>query len=76
MDLDRLFIYVLVFIGGWAFSKSPIVAGGITAVLWSVLSFFSDTAEENRAARKRMDDFTESRDLFRNGNDEEYDFNN
>ena len=65
-----LFIYLLVFVGMWAFTRSPLIAGGIVAVLWSVLSFFSDTAEENKAEARRDSEYQQQGDLFHNGEDE------
>ena len=43
---------------------------GIVAVLWSVLSFFSDTAAENKAEARRDSEYQEQGDLFHNGEDE------
>lgn len=65
-----LFIYLLVFVGMWAFTKSPLIAGGIVAVLWSVLNFFKDESAEKKAEAARAYEYQEQRDLFRNGDDE------
>lgn len=65
-----LFIYLLVFIGMWAFTKSPLIAGGVVAVLWSVLTFFKDGAAEKEAMAAGQYEYEEQGDIFRNGDDE------
>lgn len=70
MDTGMLFIYSLFFIGAWAFTKSPIIAGGVVALLWSVISFFKDEAAENRAEAARANEYRMERNLFRNGHDD------
>ncbi|MBY0355446.1 MAG: hypothetical protein K2Q12_06905 [Rickettsiales bacterium] len=69
--MGMLFIYLLVFIGAWAYSKSPIIAGGVVAILWSVLHFFTDRAQEKRDERMKVEQYAPQTDLFRNGPDED-----
>jgi hypothetical protein len=71
MDTGMLFIYTLFFIGAWAFTKSPLIAGGAVAMLWSVISFFKDEAAENRARIARASEYQVQSDIFRNGRDDE-----
>lgn len=69
--MGMLFIYVLIFIGGWALTKSPIMALGAVAIFWSTLGFFHDRSEEKAKERVQAEQFTVEGNLFNNGRDDE-----
>lgn len=72
MNTGVYFVLLLFFIGMRMYMKSWIMAGGAVMVAWSVLTFFSDRADEKRAAVKFVDEYNEEGNLFRNGNDEDF----
>jgi protein-S-isoprenylcysteine O-methyltransferase Ste14 len=72
MKIGVYFVLLLFFIGMRMYMKSWIIAGGAVMVAWSVLAFFSDTANEKRAAVKHVDEYNEERNLFKNGDDEDF----